>query len=220
MGSDPNVKQLTVTGGAAESFLHKGTTRRRRRNTAAGGETRRSSDEQKQTGGTSPGTSLQIQANKMPNEADTSSKAVASTPETLSKSIVPSVPATASLAAPVRTGGGSEKPVRVVLAAGKKKPTKVILAPAKVKKAGGPGAVPSQVSKTRKVAKKIRMSLGGFGKRMTRANTIRNDSKKEPIESVRKTLVEAKLIKPESKAPEDILRKMYADYLMLKNRAL
>lgn len=218
MGSDPNVKQLTVTGGAAESFLHKGTTRRRRRNTAAGGETRRSSDEQRQTGGTSPGTTLQIQANKMPNEADTSSKAVPSAPETLAKTIAPSVPA----AAPLRAagGGGSEKPVRVVLAAGKKKPTKVILAPAKVKKAGGPGAAPSQVSKTRKVAKKIRMSLGGFGKRMTRANTIRNDSKKEPIESVRKTLVEAKLIKQESKAPEEILRKMYADYLMLKNRAL
>lgn len=216
MGSDPNVKQLTVTGGAAESFLHKGSTRRRRRNTAADG-TRRSDEEKQQRGGTSPGTSLQVEANKMPNQMDTSSKAVASTPESLSKSIAPVVPAPA----PARTGGGgtTEKPVKVVLAAGKKKPTKVILAPARVKKAVS-SAASTVASKTRKVAKKIRMSLGAFGKRITRAKTIRNDSKKEPIEAVRKTLVEAKLIKPESKAPEDILRKMYADYLMIKNRAL
>jgi len=37
---------------------------------------------------------------------------------------------------------------------------------------------------------------------------------------VKKTLVEAKLIKADSKAPESVLRAMYADYMMLKNRAL
>jgi hypothetical protein len=70
------------------------------------------------------------------------------------------------------------------------------------------------------VAKKIRVSLHGLNKRVTRANTIRKEATKQPIEAVKKTLVTAKLIKPDSKAPEDILRKMYADYMMLKNRAL
>ena len=64
------------------------------------------------------------------------------------------------------------------------------------------------------------MSLNGFGKRVTRANHIRKEATKQPIAEVKKTLVSAKLIKADSKAPEDILRKMYADYMMLKNRAL
>jgi hypothetical protein len=205
MVADPNIKQLTVTGAAAESFLHKGT-RRRRRNTAAS--TRRNEE---QKGGTSPGTTVQIQANKMPGEVDTSAKAVPSTSEDLAKTDT-------SKPAPVMTGG--EKPVKVVLAGGKRKPTKVVLAPAKIRKAVPVAAAQQTTGKTRKIAKKIRMSLGGFGKRMTRANSIRHESKKEPIERIKKTLVEAKLIKVDSKAPEDILRKMYADYLLLKNRAL
>jgi hypothetical protein len=64
------------------------------------------------------------------------------------------------------------------------------------------------------------MSLNGFGKRVTRANTIRKEATKQPIAEVKKTLITAKLIKEGSKAPEDILRKMYSDYMMLKNRAL
>jgi hypothetical protein len=95
----------------------------------------------------------------------------------------------------------------------------VILSPTKVKKL--PGA-PQQVdkAKTRKVAKKIRVSLHGLNKRVTRANHIRKEATKQPIADVKKTLITAKLIKETSKAPEDILRKMYADYMMLKNRAL
>jgi hypothetical protein len=92
----------------------------------------------------------------------------------------------------------------------------VILSPAKVRKL--PAA--TEKAKTRKVAKKIRVSLHGLNKRVTRANHIRKDASKQPIAEVKKTLVSAKLIKADSKAPEDILRKMYADYMMLKNRAL
>lgn len=204
MVADPNIKQLTVTGAAAESFLHKGT-RRRRKNTAAS--TRKNEE---QAGGTSPGTTVQIQANKMPGEVDTSSKAVPSTTNDLAKTFD-------SKPAPVLTGG--EKPVKVVLAAGKKKPTKVVLAPAKVRKAV-PTAPQHSAGKTRKIAKKIRMSLGGFGKRVNRAQTIRLEAKKHKIEDVKKNLVEAKLIKADTKAPEGVLRQMYSDYMMLKNRAL
>ncbi len=210
--SDAPIKQLTVTGNAAESYLNKGS-RRRRKSSA--------NKTVKQEGGTSPGTIVQIQANKAPDAPalgpDAVSQAKASNASALAKTTTDSAPAPATSAvAPPQTGGKDKKSVKVILAAGKKKPTKVILSPAKVKKI----PAPSDKAKTRKVAKKIRMSLHGFGKRVTRANNIRKEATKQPLDAVKKTLVAAKLIKPDSKAPEDILRKMYADYMMLKNRAL
>lgn len=218
--SDPTIKQLTVTGSAAESFIQKGSRRRRR---SSANKTQRQDGPvlaRKQEGGTSPGTIVQIQANKAPDApalgADAISQAKASNSTALAKTTTDSSPA---VVAKDQTGGKEKKSVKVILAAGKKKPTRVILSPAKVKKLPGPSTT-SEKAKTRKVAKKIRMSLHGLGKRVTRANNIRKDAFKQPIADVKKTLVTAKLIKPDSKAPEDILRKMYADYMMLKNRAL
>jgi uncharacterized ParB-like nuclease family protein len=219
--SDPNIKQLTVTGNAAESFLNKGS--RKRRRSSANKTQRKDGPVQahKQEGGTSPGTIVQIQANKAPDAPalgpDAISQAKASNSSALAKTTTNSTPATVSQSVTeTKDQVGGKKPVKVILAQGKKKGTKVILSPAKVRKL----PAPSEKAKTRKVAKKIRMSLNGFGKRVTRANTIRKEATKQPIAEVKKTLVTAKLIKPDSKAPEDILRKMYADYMMLKNRAL
>jgi hypothetical protein len=210
--SDPNVKQFTVTGVAAENFLNKGGSRRRRRSSA--------NKTAKQEGGSS-GTVVQVQANRAPDAppSNSVSQAKPSNSTDLTKTVTNSAPATTTPPTPVanQTGGKDKKAVKVILAAGKKKDSKVILSPTKVRKI--PGA-PSERAKTRKVAKKIRVSLHGLNKRVTRANTIRKEATKQPIEAVKKTLVTAKLIKPDSKAPEDILRKMYADYMMLKNRAL
>lgn len=220
--SDPNVKEFTVTGVAAENFLNKGGSRRRRRSSA--------NKTAKQEGGSS-GTVVQVQANRAPSmvrgdlrapdapPSNSVSQAKPSNSTDLTKTVTNSAPATTTPPTPVanQTGGKDKKAVKVILAAGKKKDSKVILSPTKVRKI--PGA-PSERAKTRKVAKKIRVSLHGLNKRVTRANTIRKEATKQPIEAVKKTLVTAKLIKPDSKAPEDILRKMYADYMMLKNRAL
>ena len=216
--SDPNIKQFTVTGSAAESFLNKGSRRKRR---STGNKTMKNEQE----GGTSPGTLVQIQANKAPNAPPTNSVSTAKPSNTtiLNKTANVATPmpvTTTTVTTPpvaTATGGGEKKGVKVILASGKKKDAKVILSPTKVKKISG---TVSEKAKTRKVAKKIRMSLNGFGKRVTRANTIRKEASKESIDSVKKTLITAKLIKADSKAPEDILRKMYADYMMLKNRAL
>jgi hypothetical protein len=174
----------------------------------------------KQQGGTSPGTTLQIEANKAPGGAEPPSVPFQkATDVALAKTTTNSSPAPVSPPSPMPVTkpvqGGA---VKVILEK-KKKTTRVVLAPTKVKKVN-PTPSSSAPAKTRKVAKKIRMSLGGFGKRVNRANTIRNDAKKQTIEEVKKILVEAKLIKPESKAPESVLRTMYADYMMLKNRAL
>jgi hypothetical protein len=72
---------------------------------------------------------------------------------------------------------------------------------------------------TRK-ARKIRVSLTNLNKRMTRHKKIQKDAKSVPIDQIKKSLIEAKLIKVETKAPESILRQIYADYQSLKNKAL
>jgi hypothetical protein len=102
--------------------------------------------------------------------------------------------------------GGS---VKVVLQP-KKKQTKVLLA----------AAAPKTANKTRRVARKIRMSTAGLGKKMTRAKTIRQDATKLSLEAIKKDLVKAGLVKADSKAPEEILRQIYSDYMMLKKKAL
>ncbi len=205
--SDGTSKVFTVTAEAASTI---GGTRKRRRTKRSTAETMKVGKEP-QKGGTSPGTTLQIEANKAPGGGSVpSANFQKSTDVALAKTTTESSPA------PVQAGG---KPVKVILEK-KKKGTRVVLAPTKVKKLN-PVSVPlAAKSQTRKVAKKIRMSLNGFGKRVTRANTIRVDAKKQKIEDVKKTLVEAKLIKADSKAPEGVLRQMYADYMTLKNRAL
>lgn len=190
-----------------------GTRKRRKRSTAKAEMTKVGHDGAPQKGG-SPGTIVQIEANKAPNAITPPADFQKSTETALARSTTDSAPAPA-LTKPSLTGGA--KPVKVILEK-KKKGTRVVLGPTKVKKLNA--IVAPMVNKTRKVAKKIRMSLNGFGKRVTRAHTIRVEAKKQKIEDVKKILVEAKLIKADSKAPEGVLRQMYADYMMLKNRAL
>jgi hypothetical protein len=203
---DSTTKTFTVTAEAAAAI---GGTRKRKRRTTAKSETLKIGKEVQQ-GGTSPGTTLQIEANKVTSLVDPpSTNFQKSTEVALAKTTTESSPA------PVQSAGA--KPVKVILEK-KKKGTRVVFAPTKVRKLNP--IVPSSSAKTRKVAKKIRMSLNGFGKRVTRAQTIRVDAKKQKIEDVKKILVEAKLIKADSKAPEGVLRTMYADYMTLKNRAL
>ena len=190
---DPNTKTMTITGGAAESYMNKGSKTRRRRSTA-------------QEGGTAPGTMNQLASTKAPV-----------TPE--APPVTPSQPsnlAKLTNSAPSPLTGGSvatAKPVKVVLGP-KAAKSQVILSPKK------PVTATAAHAKTRKHAKKIRMSLGGFGKRVTRANKIRFDAKKQGIEDIKKILKEAKLVKDTTKAPETVLRAMYSDYMMLKSRAL
>jgi len=211
--ADANTKIFTVSGEAAAAI---GGTRKRRKRTTAKAETMKIG---KQEGGTSPGTTLQIEANKPPGGAPIPPADFQKSTETaLAKTTTDSNPAPVSaITKPMGPLQGGAKPVKVILEK-KKKVTRVVLAPTKVRKLNP--TAPAGVAKTRKVAKKIRMSLNGFGKRVTRANTIRIDAKKQKIEEVKKILVEAKLIKEGSKAPEGVLRQMYADYMTLKNRAL
>jgi hypothetical protein len=179
---DPNTKTMTITGGAAESYMNKGSKTRRRRTTA-------------QEGGKAP---------VIPDAP----LAAPSQPSNLAK-------LTNSVPAPLAGGFIGTKPVKVVLGP-KAAKSQVILTPKKPVTV----ATATATSRTRKHAKKIRMSLGGFGKRVTRANKIRFDAKKQGIEEIKKILKEAKLVKETTAAPESVLRAMYSDYMMLKGRAL
>jgi hypothetical protein len=131
--------------------------------------------------------------------------------------IPPPPPLVASAPAPTPTAAAVPTPhqnnIPPTLRGGAK--TKVVLEPPKKMAA----KLVASKSKTRK-AKKIRVSLTGLGKRITRHKKIQKEARSHSIEEIKKTLVAAKLIKPESKAPESILRQIYADYQTLKNKAL
>ena len=71
--------------------------------------------------------------------------------------------------------------------------------------------------------RKVRVQLGGFKKRLTKAKIIHKDSREKSIEEIRKLLEDAKLIKPAKEGkivPESVLRDIYKDYLLLRNKAL
>ena len=240
--AEPTVKKFQITGGAAESYASMtgrgGGTRRRRTTGGIGGgggaTTRRRGEEQSteivRTGGTH---SVQHQARaivaptrggggagisagwaagipKPPMEvlqAATGAKVPVPQPPPVT---MPSTTGNTPLTQDKQTGGGQ----KVVLAPKKMKPAaKVLLAP-KSSKEREKGRQP--VHKTRK----IRVGISGMRRRLTRAKKITEDSEKKGGDEIRRTLVDAKLIKDGSKVPESLMRAMYKDYLLLKDRAL
>jgi hypothetical protein len=123
---------------------------------------------------------------------------------------------------------GTNPPTTDQQGGGKKK---LVLAPAKKKTRGkvlltapSSSAKPRSAGRGIHQTRKIRVQLSGLKKRLTKAKTIRKDSQEKPIGEVRKLLEEAKLIKPQlpgkAPVPESVLRDIYKDYLLLRNRAL
>lgn len=200
MSEDPNIKKFVVTGAAATGLSGAPVQ-------AGGGKGQRKTRKQRrQEGGTSPGTLVQLNTTRSPDSSMDQVKPIETS------GLKPT-------AAPVLQGGA--KHVKVILAPKKKKTAKVILASPKKKVLQSIAkAVATAGTKTRKVAKKIRMSISSLSNRMTRAQKIRKESKEMPIEKIKEILKNAHLIKETTKAPDGILRQMYADYLLLKNRAL
>jgi hypothetical protein len=135
-----------------------------------------------------------------------------STPATMMSEPAPFI----SPVAPVK-GGGSAKGNLTLAPSKKKSRSSVHLAP----------PAHRGVKTHRKGAhqtRKIRVQLSGLKKRMTKAKTIHKDSREKPIAEVRRLLEEAKLVKPQAQGkppvPESVLRDIYKDYLLLRNRAL
>ena len=122
-------------------------------------------------------------------------------PNAMSKSAV-------NLLQPVVKGGTKKS---LVLAPPKKTKSKVHLAP------------PASGKRSTKGTRKIRVQLSCMKKRLTRAKTIKAESKQKPIAELRRILEEAKLVKPRAdgkEVPESVLRDIYQDYMLLRNRVL
>lgn len=132
--------------------------------------------------------------------------------------------------APLPKLQGGAKP-KLILEPKKRSMKKLHLAPATIKSSSGMGHT-SHTSNTgkRSVAKtrKIRVSLSGMKKRLTRAKEIHKESRNSDIADIKKKLIEAKLIKPSALTREGtdtteydmLLRKTYEDYMLLRGRAL
>lgn len=192
--ADPNIKQIKLVGGATEDVSMGGSSRKRGGSKKAAAKTYKIG---KEGGGVSPGTITQLVASQVQGPAP------AQQPVGVNSGLT-------KTAAPV---GGA--PVKVVLAAANKKKGKVVLAAAKT-------VAPLAHGKTRKVkvARKVRVSMAGLSRKINKARVIRQKATGDSIEDVKKELEKAGLIKKESKAPDAMLRQMYADFMMLKKRAL
>jgi hypothetical protein len=228
--SDPTIKKIKVTGSAAESLspalydIQDGGKR------GSGGASRKKGRKvllltaTKEGGGaTSPGTIQQLAASHIPgsnsSRAVGASSAFTDSGATVGK-LAPSLASPVSSATSVGPPTGGANP-RVILAKSKKKTSKVMLAAPKHSKPTSTGQLANTLlSKKRKTAKKVHVSLAGLGKKLRNAKTIRNKASKHTFEDVKKELVKAGLIKEDSKAPESILRQMYADFMVLKKKAL
>ena len=116
----------------------------------------------------------------------------------------------------LQNGGFSEvKKKKLILEPKKKSMKKLHLAPSTV-----------SGSKIKSKTRKIRVNLTGMKKRLTRAKNIHSDSRNKDIAEIKKTLHEARLLKPKTSTKPDspeydlLLRKTYENYMLLRNRAL
>lgn len=196
--SDPNIKNIQLTGplSGGDGKSRKASKAKTQRKTF-----KIERGEQEGAGGTSPGTITQLNASRVPGPS-------------------PSVPAPVgvnapltAVGAPLQDAGKKDVPMKVVLTAAKKKKGAVVLAAAKPKVGD---------SKTKKVSrsKKVRVTISNLGKKIDKAKEIRKAATDTNIEDVKKELQKAALIKSGSKAPDAMLRQLYADFMMLKGRAL
>ena len=115
----------------------------------------------------------------------------------------PTAPPIAPPAAPPTIGGKKEpvNPIKVKL----HKPhivKKVTLKPKK--------EIAKEIPKTKK-ARKFVLGISSLHKRITRAKKVHHKIDKMPLDKLRKYLIDSKLIKPTSKAPEIILRQIAKD---------
>ena len=113
--------------------------------------------------------------------------------------------------APVASSVPAQQKSKLLLVPSRKKAkSSVILAPAK-------GRAPL------KTTRKIRVHLSSMKKRLTQAKTIHGNSRNKPIEEIRRILEEAKLVKPKTdgkKVPDNVLRDIYKDYMLLRTKVL
>jgi hypothetical protein len=73
---------------------------------------------------------------------------------------------------------------------------------------------------TTRKARRIKLNVSNLTHRFTRAKKVKDETEKKSMDLVREYLVQKGVIQEKSKAPEKMLRSMYADFMMLKDQAL
>jgi hypothetical protein len=134
------------------------------------------------------------------------------------------LPAVASAAAASAASAAAQQPPAVAAQPQQQQggAKKLFLAP---KKKSRLSLAPPSGKHSGNKSRKIRVQLSGLKKRLTKAKSIHHESRQKPITEVRKLLEEAKLVKPvaegvKSTVPDSVLRDIYKDYTLLRNRAL
>ncbi len=118
-----------------------------------------------------------------------------------------------------QTGGATATAIPVkqkisLLPAKQKNKTRVLLTPKAQQPFGNKqqaGAHHKPTSQTRK-QKKFSIRVSALRRKVASTRKHIHASTALPIDKIRKELVEAKLLNPASKAPEALIRKIYADY--------
>jgi len=221
--SSGDIKQVVLTGGAVLDY--------------SGGQKRRTPRSKKKTqmGGVAlpvPASSLSSPVSApsalLPvpsaSPASSASASPASPASASSASASPASPASAPMqraspaspashAVPDQTGG-AVKSFKVEL---KRRATakKVHLQP---KKAEGQKPVGKKAGTKR--ARRVTLGLSSLHKRVNRAKKMTRKVKEMPLETLRQQLIQKKLIKASSKAPESVLRQIAADSQIVAGKAL
>jgi hypothetical protein len=216
MADDPNTKQVKITGGAAaalEPSTYETMEGGKRKNKSRNKRNPRVNAMKDGGGSTSPGTIVQLASTHVPGPP-INVTGVASNLSMKGATVAAEAPSISLTGGKrVTTAGTAEPPVA--------KDQKVVLKP-KVSKVVLGAKITKKVHHTKrnKTIKKVAVSLGGLSSKLSRAKTIRNKASKHTLEEVKRDLTKAGLIKADTKAPEDVLRSMYADFMLLKKRAI
>ena len=219
------VKSFLITGGAAASYtgLAQKPKQKGRRATAKKQEGGAASpvihvqgvesQSAQLAGSTHPSTWLHLtKVGGAPTTPPTATATATTTATTTTPSTATASTATASTTTTTPLQQGGTRQIKVEL---KKKTTakKVHLQPKK--------ADPSSSKKhlTRKI-RKVSIGISSLHKRITRAKKVHTTIKAMPLDKLREHLIQKKLIKATSKAPESILRQIAADSQIVAGKSL
>lgn len=213
--ADSEVRRVELVGGQAKDLMVK--RRRTRRRVQEGGE--------EMDAPTEPSVSLKITkvnevaaapaATNGPSSQELNAAVANTRVNVAATNNVQMANATATnTVAPMQSAGAT----RVILKSKAKRTTKVLLK--KKDQASGAEATSSQPKAKVARTKTRKIILHAPVKRLNKTRHAIKEGKSIPLDKLRALLIEKKLIKPTSKAPEPILRQIYTDSLIVAKKTL
>jgi hypothetical protein len=193
-----DAKQILITGSAVNDYMGGGKKTRRKHNMRGG-----DNDELDMAPVKKEGVSA-ITINKT-NSSVQQNISTPSTPPT------PPITTTISTPSTIPQQGGSHQKPKVVIAP-KQKTRKVILAPKHNKK-----AIIQHKKAGHRTLRRVSLPVSAVKTKIAKTRKHIKESQNLPIDKIRKELIAAKLLNPDSKAPEILLRKIYADVKIIGN---